>query len=261
MNASGSNPVESIGLPDLPDCWNELDMTAFNGPGGRAYWKAHRAAQAEIYDEIQRWVRIESAASSALRGFLAADWREQGLNDALAKNRSSEVSIWMKIGAMAPRMWEPQALADAAEAGRPAGWRMALGAWHADTLASQRAAELLDPHAVSRWAGINLVDASVDQWESVLDRHQGPWATGCLDRSVPRGDSFRAQVLRQILDRIALRFDMGLAGGGDEIDWRGNHAMRVRQWRMVQDRDDELARLSRLEVLPLPMSWLVPGLR
>jgi len=66
---------------------------------------------------------------------------------------------------------------------------------------------------------------------------------------------------RQILDRIALRFDMGLAGGGDEIDWRGSHATRVRRWRMVNDRDEELARLNSLEVLPLPMSWLVPGLR
>jgi len=237
------------------------DVAAFTGPSWRSHWKARGAAQEAIYDDIHRWALIESAAGSALRGFLAANWREQGLNDALAKNRSREITLWMQIGGMTPRMWEPQALADAAESGRPAGWRMALGAWHADTLMSQRAAEMLDPRAVSRWAGFNLVDASVDQWESVLDRHEGPWATGCLDNSEPRGDSFRAQVLRQTLDRIALRFDMGLAGGGDEVDWRGNHAVRVRRWRMVNDRDDELTRLNRMEVLPLPMSWLVPGLR
>ncbi|WP_147377890.1 hypothetical protein [Mycobacteroides abscessus] len=260
MNAFDPNPVEPAGLPALPACW-ELDSGTFNGPSWRAYWKGRVAAQEAIYDDIHHWVLIESAAGSALRGFLAANWREQGLNDALARNRSRDVLLWMQIGGMEPRMWEPQALADAAEAGRPVGWRIALCAWHADTLMSQRAAQMLDPRAVSRWAGFNLVDASVDQWESVLDRHEGPWPTGGLDSSVPRGDSFRAQVLRQILDRIALRFDMGLAGGGDEIDWRGSHATRVRRWRMVNDRDEELARLNSLEVLPLPMSWLVPGLR
>ena len=116
MNAVDANPVGPGALPALPACW-ELDREAFNSQGWNAYWKARGATQAEIYDEIHRWALIESAAGSALRGFLAANWREQGLNDALAKNRSREITLWMQIGGMTPRMWEPQALAEAVEAG------------------------------------------------------------------------------------------------------------------------------------------------
>ena len=52
-------------------------MAAFAGPSWRASWKGRVAAQEAIYDDIHHWVLIESAAGSALRGFLAVNWREQ----------------------------------------------------------------------------------------------------------------------------------------------------------------------------------------
>lgn len=264
IGESKTKPVAlPVGFPDLPECMGLADPVKLASPGGQLYAQERAAALAAINDDLMREAILERMLCLARDGLLRADWREHGLNSALAADRSGEVAVWMKIGGMGPRMWEPQVLADAAESGFPGiGWRLALSAWSADLTAGLRLRELFDPIGASRWAGFNLVNASVEQWELVLDRqdwwpdkivggYQRPWSMGLT-----------AHVLRQRLDRLDLSYEMGLASGGEEIDWRGNHVARVGRWRLVGNRDDELARVAQMSVDEgrLPMAWLVPGL-
>lgn len=259
LKLTAPEPTQPLRLPDLPQCLTPVDWEEMTGPGCRLYRQERAAAQAEIDDKWRRSVLIDGALGLARRGRLAEDWREQGLNEALAKNRSGDVAIWMKIGGMSGRYWEPRVLAWYAGA---VGWQHALGQWHADCVWGLWDREMYDPGSPSRWAGIDLVHADIAAWESALDQ-QDQWPdTLAVHR--PWTDGIRAHWLRMRLDRFQLSYEVGMAYGGAAIDWRGEHAQRVARWRAPGDRDAELARLKTMTVDSpthrLPIAWLIPGI-
>lgn len=259
--------VTPVLLPDLQACMLPLDTDALNAPDGMRYWRERCAGQAELHDELARLMELESALTAAREGRLDADWREQGLAKAVAMveagQRNHNLWAWLKIVSGSRDLWEPNAVAYAAESGLPVTWKTALHRWRGLLLGVKAAREALDPQAASRWAGFNLVNAwmfNKSVWDSVLDRHEGPWPPSLLDDDGRWSASMHAHRLLQELDGIQLSFEMGLAAGGESIDWRGRHALRLEQWRMTTERDRELARLARAStdsyVYRIPAAWL-----
>ncbi|WP_459958377.1 hypothetical protein [Mycobacterium avium] len=129
-----------------------------------------------------------------------------------------------------------------------------------------RETQVADQSSVSRWAGFQLVDATDDEWEELLDRSwAGCWPERTTDvKGQGWSIGFSAHMLRQELDLAALSYDAGCAAGGDDVDWFGRHRNRVLRWRFAGDRADELARIERLAreadagrpPYPLPPYWL-----
>ncbi|MBI2695724.1 MAG: hypothetical protein HYX30_16105 [Mycobacterium nebraskense] len=192
--------------------------------------------------------------------------------------------MWWKVLSLNPRMWEPGVAQQAAHPWRAAyeaatwepevvqhlglPWRAALEAWRTDTLMWLREKEVANQSSVSRWAGFQVVDASDNQWESLLDEgHTSPWPERITDTQGPWGIGLAAHMLRQELDYLALRYDAGLTAGGEDVDWVNRHRARVRRWRFAGARADELARVDQIarhidaslpETAPyrLPSYWL-----
>ena len=222
------------------------------------YAQERAAALAETRDALRQASVLEMMLCLARDGRLAPDWRQRGLTKALADDQA--VGVWMKIVEMAGRYWEPQVLAWYADSGK-VGWQNALGEWRVDRERSIWTREMYEPNSASRWAGFDLVHADVNAWESVLDR-QDWWPDKVVDGfHRPWSNGLDAHVLRQQLDRIALSYDIGMTSGGEPVDWRGEHALRVARWRVPGDRDDEMARLRQMSIEDhrVPMAWLVPG--
>jgi hypothetical protein len=254
-------------LPDLPVCTLPLDTDALNAAAGKRYWRECTAGQAELDDELTRLMELECALTAAREGRLDPDWREQGLAKAVAVVEAGRANhnmwAWLKIAGGSRDLWEPNAVAYAAESGLPVTWKTALQRWRGLLLGVKAAREAIDPSAPSRWAGFNLVHAwmfNKSVWDFVLDRPDRPWPPSLLDEDGRWGASMHAHHLLQELDGIQLSFEMGLAAGGEPIDWRGRHALRVEQWRMTTERDRELTRLARAStdsyVYRLPAAWL-----
>lgn len=271
LKVSGSS--ESVApqpLPVLPAYARQpVDVDEFNGPRGNLYWRERSAGRAALDDELKRLMELEFALEAAREGRLHPDWREQGLAaaiEAMVRGRHGHgVWVWVKIKEQNPQMWEPKVLAAWAAAGH-GSWRMALHSWRGQLLSVKMSQQLIDPQAVSRWAGFNLVQASMGgglsgHWETVLDRHEGPWPTTLGDCHERWSESMRAHHLLQELDRIELSYDLGLAAGGEAIDWRGRHAQRIQRWRVAGERERELAHVERvsanLGLCRLPKAWLV----
>lgn len=257
LTLSAPKPVKPP-LPELPECLEVADHARLAGPSGRVYAQERAAALAEVQEARTQASVLETMMCSARDGRLAPDWRQRGLTKALADDQA--VGVWMKIGAMTGRYWEPQVLAWYAGSGK-VGWQNALGAWRVDRERSIWTREMCEPNSASRWAGFDLVHADVDAWEPVLDR-QDWWPDKVVNGfHRPWSKGLDAHVLRQQLDRIQLSFDMGMAYGGEPVDWRGEHALRVARWRVLGDRDDEMARLRQMSIEDkrLPTAWLVPG--
>jgi hypothetical protein len=265
-------PTPPPALPDLPAYTQPLDTDALNAPGGQLYWRERGAAQEALSDELKYLTVRELALVAAREGLLDPNWRNQGLAKALAAveaGRSThDVWVWQKIKHQTREMWEPNAVAEAAEAGMPVSWKTALCTWRAQLLAVKAVRQLVDPQAVSRWAGFNLVHAWMgdrrnEQWEAVLNRHKGPWPRTVLDYDGHWSESMHAHVLLQELDGIQLSYEVGLAAGGDAIDWRGRHKQRIQHWRMVGERERGLVHLDVMSpdscLYRLPGAWLVPG--
>lgn len=239
-------------LPDLP-----AEPVGWN----RRACRERAAARDATADRLLVATTLRLVLGQARLGSLPANWRERGLRDALTSGRDCRIWVWWKVLAGGPRVWEP----GAAEAlGLP--WGAVLGAWRADTLMWLRETQVADRSSVSRWAGFQVVDATDDEWESLLDRaHSGRWPERGTDVKGPWNVGFSAHMLRQELDDCALRYDAGCAAGGDDVDWVGRHRDRVRRWRFAGDRADELARIERLAreadagrpPYPLPSYWLL----
>lgn len=272
----GGNPLAALGglsmlaaapsgpapMPDLPAWTRPMTDGAAESPAlARVYAKERGAAQSELLDDMASLKVLEGVLWAARSGVLAADWREGGLASALESGEG--IWLWMKIQGHDPRPWEPRVLASFATDSVPHprwGWKWALSAWRADLVMSMRMRQLCDPGAVSRWAGVDLIDASPDCWERVLDRHEESWPARSAGDGGPVSMGLRAHALRQQLDRVQVFFEAGLAAGGEVIDWRGHHRVRVQRWRISGDRDDELALLDRPkpEHCRLPRAWLAP---
>jgi hypothetical protein len=61
-------------------------------------------------------------------------------------------------------------------------WDVALDSWRGDTLKARRIREEGNKFSVSRWAGFQVVNATPDEWEELLDHgHSGPWAERVRD--------------------------------------------------------------------------------
>ena len=186
-------------------------------------------------------VRLGQALDGARCGWLKPDWRERGLDEAVASGHSGEVWVWMQIVGFARRYWEPGV---AAALGVP--WHVALASWLADTLMMLREQEETNKASVSRWAGFHVIDATQQEWESLLDEgHSGPWPERIGDVKGRWSIGFHAHMLLKQLDRCEFAYDSGLAAGGRDVDWIGRHRERVGRWRFTGDRADELGRLDR----------------
>ena len=206
----------------------------------RVVRKQREAARDARTADLTIEFEIDLALFRARHGWLKADWRARGLDDAMASQRSGDIWRWMKIEGFARHYWEPGV---AAAYGLP--WDEALGSWRADTLMCKRTQEMLDGSSVSRWAGFNVVDATPDIWESLLDNgHVGPWPSRAIDG--PSTHGVHAHALLQALDRVEFSYEGGLAAGGRDVDWLGRHGERVRRWRFTADRDRDLAEIDRI---------------
>lgn len=186
----------------------------------------------------------------ARRGLLKADWRERGLSEALAgaaEGRHLAIDgycLWLEITEMPVADWEPAR-------GQIVGWRAALDAWWVDSLANLRAleAQTYDVRTVSQMAGLNVVDASPEQWDELLDR---------FARSTSALDFARAHAMLVRLDRLRAWYEGGLARGGVEIDWVSRFRARVERWRVPDERDQQLALLLSRTLDPTDEPWAYP---
>ncbi|WP_149773962.1 hypothetical protein [Mycolicibacter arupensis] len=228
--------------------------------------REYRAAGAESAD---RWLRAQAcrqALKLARRGYLPPDWREQGLSRELA-GPHGQVWVWMKIAAMPTRPWEPGFTA--ATCARP---EVPLTAWRDDTVHFLREQEAANETSVSHVVGFNVVDASEDEWDGLLDKERGPWGESfrdywepsamSLDAGHPCSLGVRAHMILTSLHRIQLSYQVGLAAVGSRIGWIAQHRRRVSRWRFSADRCRELEWLNRVEQqddLPrehrLPEDW------
>lgn len=192
---------------------------------------------------------FKRALNHARMGWLAPDWRHQGLEAASAAWRPGLVNddyfVWLDVNeTCAGRIWEPLV--------RERGgysWRHALESWWIDSRVWWREDEAASPKSVSSWAGLNVVDATLEQWESLLDNHSGPWPDQLASASTQHWASmgFRAQIEKMQIDRLCALYEGGLARGGVDIDWIGRHRERVNRWRVARQREDLLARLNSCE--------------
>ncbi|APA78469.1 hypothetical protein [Mycobacterium avium] len=259
-----------------PDPAAPLDLAALNGPGGQRYWRERAAARDAAHVEAARLAVLDQALAAARNGFLAPDWRERGLATevaAAAGGGSNNVWAWLEIAGADRDLWEPGVLAAAAVAGERLTWRHALQRWYARSW-QVKAAQQTAPGSLSRWAGFNLVleylaagsDGGLSpRWSAVLDRHSGPWPAviqaSCNGRFTV-WEPLAAHALLVELDRLALSFDVGLASGGEAVDWRRRHLARINRWRMPGEREraqDGLWLMSPDERLGrLPQCWLPP---
>lgn len=249
-------------VPESPATWTPLSR------------RECRAARTESAD---RWLRAQAcrhALKRARRGSLPPDWREQGLNRELAAGPHGQVWVWMKIAAMSTRPWEPGITA--ATCARP---EVPLTAWLLDTVQYLREQEDANETSLSHVLGFNLIDASEDEWDALLDKERGPWSesvrdhweplsTVSLDADHPCSLGVRAHIILTMLHRIQLSHQVGLAAAGSSIDWIAQHRRRVRRWRFSADRCRELDWLNRVEQqdhLPpehrLPEDWTSGQLR
>ena len=227
-------------LPPLPGYSDDADFE--ERVRCRAVRKQREAQRDAAFERQRLAMVLRSVLDRARRGSLARDWRERGLGVALDTGRQGEVWLWMNIGGFTPRYWEP-AVVEAYQV----PWDAALSWWRADTLRMLREEQEADNGSVSRWAGFQVVDATDDEWEELLDRGwAGHWPERTSDVKGPWNVGFSAHMLRQELDLVALSYDAGRAAGGDDVGWVGRHRERVRRWRFTGDRAGELARLDRL---------------
>lgn len=82
-------------------------------------------------------------------------------------------------------------------------------------------------------------------------------------RDNPAADTgVRAAMLKSLqeLDGIELSFDIGLAAGGEPIDWRGRHVQRISRWRMGGERENVMSQLQHTSPdhfgRRLPRTWM-----
>ncbi len=268
MNAAWPDPAA---LPPLAAYVRPLDQTAVGGHDGQLYWRERAAARDAAAVEQLRLIELEYALAAARQDFLARDWRERGLAKAVEEVTAGRPGwnlwVWLEINKLGRDLWEPGAVAAAIEAGMPVSWKSALLRWRC-VLWQVKAAQELDAGSVSRWAGFNLVWAYVScggwsqRWEAVLNRHEGMWPETLLGCQGRWSDTVSAHRLLQELDGIDLLFDIGLADGGEPIDWRGRHVQRISRWRMAGERERALAQLDRISpddrLHRIPPSWLSP---
>ncbi|MFP1155369.1 hypothetical protein ACK280_25330 [Mycobacterium sherrisii] len=249
-------------LPPLPGYSDDVDFE--ERMRSRALRK-QREAQRDAAFERQRLAMVwGNALYDARRGWLARDWRQRGLADALDTSRSGELWLWMNIGGFPPRSWEP-AVVEACQV----PWDAALSGWRFDTLRMLREEQEANNRSASRRAGFQLVDATDDEWQSLLDAsHSGRWPERTSEvKGQGPSIGLSAHMLRQELDLLALSYEAGCAAGGDDVDWVGRHRDRVQRWRIAGDQATELARIERLArqadagrpPYPLPSYWLPPS--
>jgi hypothetical protein len=272
-----AEPCAPQRLPELPRCVQPIDWVAASGAGGPRYLSERRAGRDEFLDELRRLNQLELALRAARDGRLHRDWREQGLAKAVVAVTEGHVGhdlwAWKKIAEGSRDVWEPKVFADYADAystlikpGAPV-WRMPLARWRLGLLTVKSLQEDRDRSAVSRWAGFNLVNAwmfnNKSAWNTVLDRHEGAWPATLRDYHKSWSESLRAHYLLEVLDGIELSYELGLAAGGEAIDWRENHTQRIQRWRMTGERERESARLERISpdsvMYQLPRTWLASG--
>jgi hypothetical protein len=241
-------------VPESPETWTSLSR------------REYRAAGTESAD---RWLRAQAclhALKRARRGSLLPDWRQQGLTRELAAGPHGQVWVWMKIAAMATRPWEPGITA--ATCARP---EVPLTAWRDDTVHFLREQEDANGTSVSHVLGFNVIDASDDEWDALLDKERGNWSESVRDHWEPvSAMSFaadhpcslgvRAHIILTGLHRIQLSYQVGLAAAGSSIDWIAHHRQRVSRWRFSADRCRELDWLDRVEQQGhLPPEHRLPG--
>lgn len=263
---------DPVTLPPLPAYLQPIeDEVARIGPDWRRYRQERAAARDAAAVEQLRLIELEYALKAARQDMLAPDWRERGLDKAVQEVEAGQPSrnlwVWLKINEGSRDFWEPGAVAEAAEAGMPVNWKTVLLRWKC-VLWQVKAAQELAEGSVSRWAGFNLVWAYFNcegwsqRWEAVLNRHEGLWPETILSCQGRWSDTVSAHRLLQELDGIKLLFDIGLASGGESIDWRGRHVQRISRWRMTGERERALVQLDLLSpddrVHRIPPSWLSP---
>ncbi|OBS04040.1 hypothetical protein A9W98_06655 [Mycobacterium gordonae] len=262
---------DPVTLPPVPAYLQPVDEAAFNGPDWRLYWQERAAARDAARVEQLCWLRLEHALKAAREDKLDPDWRQRGLAEAVAaveaggSSRDVDVWVWLKINEGSRDFWEPGAVAEAVAAGVPVDWKTALRRWRF-VLWSIKAAQDLDAGSVSRWAGFNLVwayfncDGRSQRWEAVLNRHEGSWPDTTLGYQGPWSETLSAHRLLQELDGIELSFDIGLAAGGEPIDWRGRHVQRISRWRMGGERENVMSQLQHTSPdhfgRRLPRTWM-----
>ncbi|OOK84419.1 hypothetical protein BZL29_0474 [Mycobacterium kansasii] len=208
-------------LPDLP-----AEPVGWN----RRACRERAAARDATADRLLVATTLRLVLGQARLGSLPANWRERGLRDALTSGRDRRIWVWWKVLAGGPRVWEP----GAAEAlGLP--WGAVLGAWRADTLMWLRETQVADRSSVSRWAGFQVVDATDDEWESLLDRaHSGRWPERGTDVKGPwnvafpriccgRSSTTARCVMTRGVRRVAMTWigwggiGIGCGGGGSRV--------------------------------------------
>ena len=231
----------------------------------------HREDQAARAESADRWFRATAclqAVKRARRGYLQPDWRQQGLNHELGAGPHGRVWVWMKIAAMSTRPWEPGITAATCVPSE-----VPLTAWLLDTVQYLREQEDANTTSLSHTLGFNIIDASEDEWEALLDKERGPWGESVrdyweplsgmsLDAGHPCSLGVRAHIIMTNLHRIHLSYQVGLAAAGPDFDWIAQHRRRVSRWRFSADRCRELDWLNRVEQqghLPpehrLPEDW------
>lgn len=247
-------PLSSV--PPRADGWTPLTH------------REDQAARAELADRWFRAAACRQALKLARRGYLQPDWRQQGLNRELASGPHGQVWVWMKIAAVSPRPWEPGITA--ATCAPP---EVPLTAWLLDAVQYLREQEDANETSLSHVLGFNVIDASEDEWDALLDKERGPWSESVRDRWEPLSAmsldaghpcslSVRAHMVLTSLHRIQLSYQVGQADAGHDIDWIAQHRRRVSRWRFSADRCRELDWLNRVEQqghLPpehrLPEDW------
>ncbi|MDO2391718.1 hypothetical protein QRB37_23185 [Mycobacterium avium subsp. hominissuis] len=262
---------DPVTLPPLPAYLQPIDEAALSGPDWRRYRRERAAARDAAGVEQLRLTELEYALKAARQDMLAPDWRERGLAKAVqeveADRPSRNLWVWLKINDGGRDFWEPGAVAEAAAGGVSVNWKTVLLRWKC-VLWQVKAAQELDEGSVSRWAGFNLVWAYFNceglsqRWEAVLNRHEGLWPETILSYQGRWSETVSAHRLLQELDGIKLLFDIGLAAGGEPIDWRGRHVQRISRWRMAGERKRALAQLDVISpddrLHRIPPSWLSP---
>ncbi len=216
-------------------------------------WQSIRKnRRAELFSPHYRWRQMDEMRRvlwQVRRGWgLAEDWREQGVNEsartAHEQPGSADVDylVWLEIDAAPVADWEPAR-------GPIVGWRAALESWWAASLQNERDMETLRGWStVSDPAGVNVVDASDEWWEELLDRATDPWPGDIVDLPLDQWTKcHHAQLMLTRLDHMRSWYEGGLARGGVDIDWLGRYRARVQRWRFPRKRMETLALLDEQE--------------
>jgi hypothetical protein len=262
---------------ELPEDW-------MSRPDRRLLRREHEVARAATARRQSELRMLQHVLDIARWGRLRPHWREERLAEAAEElheqpdspARIERYLLWLELSEMEVRIWEPGQAAFAAgcEPGWYEGW-LALDGWWRELLQCERELEELNSSSVSHWAGFNVVDATPDQWEALLDSHSGPWPERLKDAPAgrPWSPAVHAQFECMRLDRWLFSYEAGLARlghGRDWMYWIRRHGARVSRWRFAGEPSDALAWIDRIgESLDRPYGgphecawpsyWPLPG--